>query len=871
MSSFFDLVTRLENNINTLTEIMMGDENSSVIINGAQKASITKQITDLLSVLNTGQRDGVLAFRTLAELDVFSPSAEQQNASFKVSQDSDNSKNGYYTYNGTSYDKDSPLVESVLNPDNSTNPISGKAVADYLEVPNHFALKKTAPIPGNIKVSDKVFYQCESGLNSFNGIIDENDDAIEITLQQAALVCFTKGAKGFTYQKVREFSQAATKNLSTELGADAVVCRDASFRVDDTTPFQTGTNPISIEIDFTLDHTNGGTASIIGYGSLLAANCISVGILSDYSRLFIGLGTVGDNLFYVFNLEQGKRYHVIYTLDSDFARLYVNGELTQEKPATPYSLVTGQKFNIGGYYNYTDPQYLFRSPINLVRYFNAALTAADVATIYNEGRTLEHFDSENNILELSAKNCNGNVWLDTSDKENHPYLLIPSTNPSLTKVDVVRKESESTNSASLAVETITKPNLFDIDNVLHDHIIDSGSGLVAPWVDQSSIAGVVKLYVTENPAWYKVHGIDQNFGGFAVQVAGYTAGDARLGLLPWSDANHNTFRSYRDNGQVGIVYLQIYRLPSSSSEVPNFSNIYIEKLDDELDYQGSEPTKTGADQQVSLGENSFYNLANSKELVTVSSLFKDKRLLVLGDSITASNQWLGLMTKKLGMTKVINAAIGGGNIYGNESQDSQQDTNRQLTPQLRFTPFKHDKKIRSYGELEDSTYVFKPDNIIIAMGFNDANNGWQIGDWETVKNLDWRTMPLDSVVAYLRYNIEKLHNDIIDYQIPINSGEIEVKNVALDCRQSKIIYQTPIHTGGDDALATRLQAIRDAITLVCNDYSIPIINAKDNSGISRLVELNTNGKYLLDTIHPNADGYKKLAECNTSAFVSLAL
>tara|TARA_R110002153_G_scaffold53726_5_gene149581 strand:+ start:2851 stop:5646 length:2796 start_codon:yes stop_codon:yes gene_type:complete len=822
--------------------------------------------------LQAGQTGGIIVFSTYALLDAYTPqNTEEERTSYKVTNDPDSSLNGYYSWvSGDTYTKDANLVLNVIDENNTSDAVSGKAVSDQLKPTKSYALKKSASIPVDINTGDFIYYHCEAGDHTFSNALDSNGSPIVVSLAKDSIIRLKKELTGFTFEKALNISAEGGGNLIADFGGDAVVCRNLGFRVDDHTPFDTGVGAISMEFEFTLDHTSGGLASIVGYGTILTENAITVAMFSDYSRLLVGVGTLSDNLFYVFDLEQGTRYHVVYTLDQTSAKVYVNGVLAQEKPSTAYDLTVSPEFNIGGYYNFNDQQNLFRSPLHLYRHFNRALTEQEVIELYNYGDTLQHYEDTSLLLELNANASDGKSWVDTSGKENHPYLVLKTGEPALQKVDVLKASVLRAEGGGSILSKVPSENFFKEENVLYDTLIDSTSGVLVPWVGQSTISGAVRIDIDDNATgWYKVHGIDQNFGGYKMIVAAYNAANARLGLITPSEINHRTFNSFHANGPVAIVYITMYRSASFDNETPDLSNVYIEKIEDENDLYGTD--RSNADTEELSKAVSLYNISNSNELVTVSKLFKDKRLLVLGDSIAASNQWLGLMTKKLGLVKVINSAIGGGAIYGSEDPSPAGDNNRQLTQQLRFTPFFHDTAIRSYGEFDGVDHVFSPDNIIMAFGFNDANNNWPIGDWSVIKTLDWRAMPLDTVQAYLRYNIEKMLSDVIDYQIPINSTETEIKNVAIDCRKSKVIYQLPINTSMSDTINNQLQDVRDAIAEVCLEYSIPMINAKDNSGISRLVELNTGGKYLKDGIHPNVDGYKKLAECNTSAFVSLAL
>ncbi|MCF2846537.1 SGNH/GDSL hydrolase family protein [Pseudoalteromonas sp. ACER1] len=129
--SFFSLVTELETLLGQLNTILAGADDETVQVNGVTKDSISKAIKDKFTELLTGQRSGVIAFKTYAELDAYTPTTEQRTASFKVANDSDSTKNGYYHWiSGTTYEKDAELVANIISKLNTSDPVSGKAVHD---------------------------------------------------------------------------------------------------------------------------------------------------------------------------------------------------------------------------------------------------------------------------------------------------------------------------------------------------------------------------------------------------------------------------------------------------------------------------------------------------------------------------------------------------------------------------------------------------------------------------------------------------------------------------------------------------------------------------------------------------------------------
>lgn len=67
MANYFELISKLQSNIDSLDQILSGDENSVAVINGQSKSSISKAIKDNFSALSA-MMQGRVAFETVAQM-----------------------------------------------------------------------------------------------------------------------------------------------------------------------------------------------------------------------------------------------------------------------------------------------------------------------------------------------------------------------------------------------------------------------------------------------------------------------------------------------------------------------------------------------------------------------------------------------------------------------------------------------------------------------------------------------------------------------------------------------------------------------------------------------------------------------------------
>ena len=168
----------IETNTNSIT-----DNTTAIAVNAAAIVTVAE-----------GQTAGVIVFATYALLDAYTPATAQEKASFKVTDDSNTSLNGYYSWvSGTVYTKDADLVVNTIDANNTSDAVSGKAVADYTtnkindELIN---IPKSFPSNNTVSYNTKDFgtlLDVGGTLGSFSYINEEAHVLYEATLKEVEL------------------------------------------------------------------------------------------------------------------------------------------------------------------------------------------------------------------------------------------------------------------------------------------------------------------------------------------------------------------------------------------------------------------------------------------------------------------------------------------------------------------------------------------------------------------------------------------------------------------------------------------------------------------------------------------------------------
>ena len=103
----------------------LASDTGASLVGSSSGSTVQQEIT----ALQAGQTGGVIVFATYALLDAYTPAVDEQNSSFKVTNDPTSNLNGYYSWvSGTTYTKDASLVVNVIDPNNTSDGVSGFAV-----------------------------------------------------------------------------------------------------------------------------------------------------------------------------------------------------------------------------------------------------------------------------------------------------------------------------------------------------------------------------------------------------------------------------------------------------------------------------------------------------------------------------------------------------------------------------------------------------------------------------------------------------------------------------------------------------------------------------------------------------------------------
>ena len=132
MSGFFDLVTRLQSAVDSLTALLSGSDTTTVLIGGVSKPSVSKAIADKYAELQALLR-GRVGYQTKALLDAAGAPADSELA--EVWNDSVLENNGWYGWTGVVWEKSKhdTIINKVVK-GNTSSPVSGDAIWQLQEL-----------------------------------------------------------------------------------------------------------------------------------------------------------------------------------------------------------------------------------------------------------------------------------------------------------------------------------------------------------------------------------------------------------------------------------------------------------------------------------------------------------------------------------------------------------------------------------------------------------------------------------------------------------------------------------------------------------------------------------------------------------------
>lgn len=211
------------------------------------------------------------------------------------------------------------------------------------------------------------------------------------------------------------------------------------------------------------------------------------------------------------------------------------------------------------------------------------------------------------------------------------------------------------------------------------------------------------------------------------------------------------------------------------------------------------------------------------------------KLLTLGDSITAlgtgERGWIKYFIEKTNATLVANVAVNSAKLADDSNTvldgNPTQTSNNTLSNQVQ--------------KVINNTYD-KPDIIIIAIGTNNGITITKQNMIDVFYDSDKQLKPLDEVdrttdYGAFRWCFEKLHSLYPNAQI---------------------FWSTPIHGAQTMRRAERIIDCRESLQIATEYVGCVMIDSV-RCGINGINEImNTNGEYLIDGLHTNVNGAKKL-------------
>ena len=232
---------------------------------------------------------------------------------------------------------------------------------------------------------------------------------------------------------------------------------------------------------------------------------------------------------------------------------------------------------------------------------------------------------------------------------------------------------------------------------------------------------------------------------------------------------------------------------------------------------------------------SEYNY-DAKELSVITSVealpnrLQNKKVMFFGDSITWNeDRYVADLLAKSGMTKIHNFAVTGATLTNNQNTvmdgNPSQNSNNTVPNQVQ--------------QMLNGTYE-TPDIVIISASTNDADSHF-VYDETQFADSDVDNCDLRNASGAIRWMYEKIMSVYPNAQV---------------------YYATPIQSASPTRTFSMLKNKRDVIVESCERMSVYIIDAFYKSGVYSAFEINgSNGKYLIDGLHPNANGAIVIASC----------
>ncbi|MBR4910842.1 MAG: SGNH/GDSL hydrolase family protein [Clostridia bacterium] len=244
--------------------------------------------------------------------------------------------------------------------------------------------------------------------------------------------------------------------------------------------------------------------------------------------------------------------------------------------------------------------------------------------------------------------------------------------------------------------------------------------------------------------------------------------------------------------------------------------------------------------------------------------FKDKKILFLGDSITALNTtergWVRYFNEIIMPESFVNLAVSGARLSNSAEPvefDGDPVFRGENTDYRQNVVLNQIEKLSRGKNADNKHFNRNPDYdgfdiIIIAAGTNDwfCKEKFDIEAIESQFTENGEVIPLEKVNCFtfagaMRFIYEKLRGFYPD---------------------SKIFFCSPIQAAEAKRPYDSILYKRNLMRAVCDRLSDAVFIDTFNCGICGIYEKNEeNGRDLIDGLHPNADGAKKIGLFNARA------
>ena len=247
-----------------------------------------------------------------------------------------------------------------------------------------------------------------------------------------------------------------------------------------------------------------------------------------------------------------------------------------------------------------------------------------------------------------------------------------------------------------------------------------------------------------------------------------------------------------------------------------------------------------------------------------SAAYEQKKILFMGDSITAANLnnngWCKYFNAIMNPVKTVNVAVSG--AVWHDYEDTVYDGNPVTTYQTNNTIGNQVEKIARGKDTTNPNYSHVADYddfdiIIISAGTNDGKNNFNTDDIKpSIVELTWGT-PL----AYTS----------IDTKKSVGAMVYAYERLYTMYPNAKFFYCTPIQTYPSKKGWGENQ-YKGEVMKETGNFIPPIIIDSEKCGIfGNQEQYSTEGVNLYDGLHPNAHGAKLLGEYNANAIIKFYL